>query len=127
MNLALNAAEAMENRAGEVSIATSIETESANTHVALKVEDTGCGMDETTRARIFDPFFTTKFMGRGLGLAAAMGIIRANRGEIIVESAPGRGSKFRVLFPVAQSSAGVAQTHYTPIACAPESQSEARP
>jgi signal transduction histidine kinase len=68
-------------------------------------------MDEATKARIFDPFFTTKFTGRGLGLAAVMGIIRANRGEIFVESAPGQGSKFRVLFPAARQSASHAQTN----------------
>jgi two-component system CheB/CheR fusion protein len=101
MNLIINASEAIGDRPGSVCVATSASASGGEWRVVFEVTDTGCGMDEATRARIFDPFFTTKFTGRGLGLAAVTGIIRAHRGEIFVESAPHQGSSFRVVFPVA--------------------------
>jgi len=76
----------------------------------LEVTDTGCGMDQHTKTRIFDPFFTTKFTGRGLGLAAVTGIIRTHRASISVESAPGRGSTFTVVFPGSVPGGGAAPT-----------------
>jgi CheY-like chemotaxis protein len=56
-------------------------------------------MDDETRARMFEPFFTTKFIGRGLGLAAAQGVVRGHGGTLEVESAPGRGATVTALFP----------------------------
>lgn len=67
--------------------------------IKLSVQDTGCGMDDDTLLKIFDPFYTTKFTGRGLGLSAVAGISRTHRAAIQVESQPGVGSTFRILFP----------------------------
>jgi PAS domain S-box-containing protein len=115
MNLVINAAEAIPaGRAGRVWIRTRSRFVkenvtapfgsdiSAGRYVSVAVEDNGIGMDESTRARIFEPFFTTKFVGRGLGLAAVLGIIRGHKGALTVESTPGKGSKFEVVLPVAQ-------------------------
>ena len=115
MNLIINAAEAIGDSAGTVTVKTGTADLDqsgarqpvaagelhAGKYVVVEVWDTGCGMDEATRAKIFDPFFTTKFTGRGLGLAAALGIVRGHKGAIQVESAPGQGSTFRVLLPAA--------------------------
>jgi CheY-like chemotaxis protein len=68
-------------------------------YVCLEVADNGCGMDEETQSRIFDPFFTTKFTGRGLGLAAVLGIMRGHQGAIHLQSAPAKGTTIQVLFP----------------------------
>ena len=114
MNLVVNAAEAIGDDAGRISVRTGVqELDRAyirrhlpqagvepGSFAFVEVRDSGCGMDEATKASIFDPFFTTKFAGRGLGLAAVAGIVRRHQGAIQVESAPGRGSSFLVLFPV---------------------------
>ena len=114
MNLVINGAEAIgENDAGTVEIRTSLRVLnkreaaeffgpgqfSLEPYVQLEVSDTGHGMDEATKARIFDPFFTTKFTGRGLGLAAVQGIIKAHGGAIRVHSTPGVGTSFLILLP----------------------------
>jgi len=71
------------------------------TYIYFEVCDTGCGMSEEIRSRIFDPFFTTKQNGRGLGLAAVLGIVRGHRGALLVHSESGSGTLVRVLFPAA--------------------------
>ena len=113
MTLIINASEALGDRSGAIAVsvgATRCDEEFLrNTelhddllpglYVHLKVTDTGIGMDEKTRSRIFEPFFSTKFTGRGLGLAAVLGIVRAHKGTIKVCSEPGKGTTFEVLFP----------------------------
>jgi CheY-like chemotaxis protein len=116
MNLVVNGAEAIpEGRTGTVDVATRRVTIGdtdlplrqelaggelrAGEYVLLEVRDSGAGMDAATRERIFDPFFTTKFTGRGLGLAAVLGIVRGHSGAIAVSSEPGRGATFRVWLP----------------------------
>jgi CheY-like chemotaxis protein len=71
--------------------------------VRLEVRDSGCGMSPETISKIFEPFFTTKFTGRGLGLAAVLGIIRSHRGGLIVRSVVGKGSIFALFFPAASN------------------------
>ena len=112
MNLMTNAADAIGGAPGEIRVQTCLctgepeptattfgETMRGRSYVCLEVRDTGIGMDESTRSRIFDPFFSTKESGRGLGLAAVVGIVRAHGGAIRVTSEPGQGSTFRVFFP----------------------------
>jgi len=77
----------------------------SDSYACLAVTDTGCGMDDTTIGRIFDPFFTEKFTGRGLGLAVALGIVKASEGFITVETEPGRGSVFQVFWPLSSKAA----------------------
>jgi CheY-like chemotaxis protein len=115
MNLVINGAEAIgEGRNGVVRVRTllrdvdqmyiarnhfAVDPAPPGRYVAIQVEDNGCGMEDGVRRHIFDPFFTTKFTGRGLGLAAALGIVRGHKGSIRIESEPGRGTTFEVLLP----------------------------
>jgi PAS domain S-box-containing protein len=98
MNLVINGAEAIGPEGGTVHVSTG-EATSQPGGVFLEVRDSGCGMDDALMRRIFDPFFTTKFTGRGLGLAAVSGIVRRLKGRLDVESAPGKGSTFRMVLP----------------------------
>jgi PAS domain S-box-containing protein len=96
INLVTNAGEAIAPDTGEVRIRAG----ARDNYVYIEVEDTGRGMDAATRAKIFDPFFSTKFIGRGLGLSAVAGIVRAHKGSIHVETAPGQGTIVRVHLPI---------------------------
>lgn len=113
--LVVNAVEALQDGAGTIRVATgqmpydaemlaglqARQKPAPGEFVWLEVCDTGSGMDRDVLERVFDPFFTTKFTGRGMGLAALLGIVESHGGAVHVESAPGEGSAFRVLFPVA--------------------------
>ena len=85
-------------------------------YVYLEVEDKGCGMGPEILQRIFEPFYTTKFMGRGLGLPAMMGIVRAHKGFIRVNSEPGKGTVMRVLFPSVETEENDEKTTSAPTA-----------
>ena len=68
-------------------------------YALIRIGDNGAGMDEQTQERIFEPFFTTKFFGRGLGMAAAYGIVQNHGGMITVESAPNQGTRVSIYLP----------------------------
>ena len=115
MDLVVNAADAIATEAGVIYISTDTmeaskaylsgtvleEDRPEGTYVFLEVSDTGSGMDTETQRRLFDPFFSTKATGRGLGMAAALGIVRGHRGTIKVSSEVGTGTTIRVLLPMA--------------------------
>lgn len=117
MNLVINASEALGGESGTIAVSTGVEecgekdlaemlagdSLKPGRYVVLEVADSGCGMNRETQARLFDPFFTTKFTGRGLGMAAALGIVRGHSGAISVASELGRGTTIKVLFPAATS------------------------
>ncbi|HRJ49086.1 MAG TPA: PAS domain S-box protein, partial [Phycisphaerales bacterium] len=116
MNLLSNASEALGGKAGTIRVSTGVhvldEAALAGMHtgggalpgsyVFIEVADTGVGIAPEVRARIFDPFYTTKFTGRGLGLTAVLGIVRRHAGAIDIDSEPGKGTTFRVYFPVSR-------------------------
>jgi signal transduction histidine kinase/CheY-like chemotaxis protein len=117
LSLVTNAAESLEGGAGGVRISTRVarpDPAAAVCHafdvpagdcVCIEVSDTGHGIPPATLTRIFEPFFTTKFTGRGLGLAAGLGIVRTHHGALTVDSTPGRGSTFRLHLPVSRTAA----------------------
>jgi PAS domain S-box-containing protein len=113
MNLVINASEAIGETSGIIAITTGCmdcdrsylkdvwldENITEGLYVYLEIADTGCGMDKETLAKVFDPFFTTKFTGRGLGMAAVLGIVRGHKGAIKVYSEAGKGTTFKILLP----------------------------
>ncbi len=116
MNLITNAGEAIGEEEGEIvveirkvdcderTLSTTMFAEDVKPgpYVLLKVSDTGDGMAAETKQRIFDPFFSSKATGRGLGLAATLGIVRGHGGTLSVDSAPGEGANFRILIPASE-------------------------
>ncbi len=113
MNLITNASDAVGDRAGTVTVSTGLvhadraylagidfgDSLVEGPYVYFDVSDTGCGMNRETQRKVFEPFFTTKQTGRGLGLAAVLGIVRGHKGGLRVYSESGRGTAFRVYLP----------------------------
>ncbi|MBC8010792.1 MAG: CHASE domain-containing protein [Burkholderiales bacterium] len=134
MNLVMNASDALGDREGDITLRTRLVAADAalfarcvhspeiapGDYVELEVADTGSGMSLETLARIFDPFFTTKFTGRGLGLAAVLGIVRGHRGALRVTSEPGVGTTFRLYLPATSGpSRSVTTPHFAVSVAAP--------
>ena len=119
MNLVINASEAIGDKSGVIAITTGCmdcdrsylkdvwldENLTDGLYVYLEIADSGCGMDRDTLSKLFDPFFTTKFTGRGLGMAAVLGIVRGHRGAIKVYSELGKGTTFKILLPASDRPA----------------------
>ena len=118
MNLIINASEAITSNEGSIWVSTGVVHRAKelfrgiaiagkpeeSDYVFIEIADTGCGMSEETQARIFDPFFTTKFTGRGLGLAAVLGIVRSHGGTLELKSNEGEGTTFTLLFPCSEEA-----------------------
>jgi len=123
LNLVTNASEAIGDENGVIVLRTGTqfcdreyltgsylhEDQEEGQYVFLEVSDTGCGMDEESKSKIFDPFYTTKFTGRGLGMAAVLGIVRGHGGAINVDTEEGKGTTIRFLFPVVESETEVTE------------------
>ena len=121
MNLVMNASEAIGEKSGVITITTGCmecnasylnnvwqyENLRGGLYLFVEVTDNGCGIEQETLNKIFDPFFTTKFTGRGLGMAAVLGIVRGHKGAISIHSEPGKGSTFKVLLPAGSHSAEI--------------------
>ncbi len=136
MNLITNASDALDDEGGVITVKTGADSCSAaqlastvlgeglepGPYVFVEVADTGAGMTPETVAKMFDPFFTTRFTGRGLGLAAVLGILRGHGGTIEVDTAPGEGTRVRVLFPATDA----VDTAARPEECATEPDAEHR-
>jgi PAS domain S-box-containing protein len=133
MNLIINAAEAIGDKNGTIKITLGKIAVMAGQgdadflgnainpgcYTCLKVSDNGCGMGVETQKRIFEPFYTTKFTGRGLGMSAVLGIIKSHDGFLLLSSAPGIGTTFKIYFPSrsgADSGEAVPQAALAPVA-----------
>ena len=112
MNLLTNASDALDGNDGVILLSCGTTPEG----VYVEVKDTGAGMDAETQRCMFDPFFTTKPRGSGLGLSAVLGIVRRHRGEIHVDSEPGRGTTVRIVLPVV---IGQVEEHPAPAVAVP--------
>ncbi len=113
MNVITNASEAIGDQTGSIVVKTDVidldreglsayymgERLDEGRYILIEVTDSGSGMDEETMEKIFDPFFTTKFTGRGLGLAAVLGILRSHEASVKISSRPGDGTTFSFIFP----------------------------
>ena len=117
MNLVTNANEAIDNKSGVIALTTGMmyadrnflldcygDQPEAGRFIYVEVSDTGCGMDKETIEKIFDPFYTTKVTGHGLGMSAILGIVRGHKGALKIYSEPGRGTTFKLLLPISESS-----------------------
>lgn len=127
MNLVINASEAIGDKSGFIAITTGCMDCDQNylkdvwldaniregLYVYLEIADTGCGMSNETMAKIFDPFFTTKFTGRGLGMAAVLGIVRGHKGAIRVYSELNKGTTFKILFPASDRPPAIFNSGHT--------------
>jgi PAS domain S-box-containing protein len=130
MNLISNASDALGSSGGKIRVSTCVETFTtadlhspfsaddlpAGDYACIEVTDNGCGMSTDTVQRIFEPFFTTKPNGRGLGIAAVLGIVRGHHGVVQVKSAVGEGTTFKILLPACT----VEIPQQTPRACVPQ-------
>ncbi|MEZ5966486.1 MAG: response regulator [Planctomycetota bacterium] len=119
MNLITNAADAVGDARGEITVETGVAELDAvrlrkvvvgreiapGRYTYAEVRDTGCGMNDATRRNVFEPFFSTKATGRGLGMAAVHGIVQGHRGAIELDTGPGRGTTIRVFFPASDKPA----------------------
>jgi len=134
MNLVINASDAIGEDQGTIRITTGeIDADSdylthaiaqsgkdllAGRYIFLEVSDSGCGMNSATQQKLFEPFFTTKFTGRGLGMSAVLGIVRGHHGAMMLYSEVGKGTTFKVLFPLVKNStitpptSATEQTHW---------------
>jgi PAS domain S-box-containing protein len=121
MNIVINASEAIGDKSGVIAITTGCmncdssylkdvwlnENLTDGLYVYLEIADTGCGMDRETLSKLFDPFFTTKFTGRGLGMAAVLGIVRGHKGAINIYSEADKGTTFKILLPASGKPAAM--------------------